>query len=268
MNHSHYEHTSFDNMVDIVPQLVMVFPFVIGFILYIRAVIVSNRRYRRWPIHRTVCWILGVICATIAVAGPVAQRGHVDFTVHMVVHLLLGMLAPLLFALAAPMTLALRSIHVTIARKLSRMLRSRPFRILSDPAAASLLNIGGLWIIYTTPLYEAMLQSIVLHTFIHVHVFLAGYLFTISIIYIDPRTSRSSYVYRSIVLVISLAGHSILSKYIYAQPPAGVLNTQAESGGMLMYYGGDAVDMILICIFCYQWYRDTRSARYLIYKPQ
>ncbi len=103
-----------------------------------------------------------------------------------------------------------------------------------------------------------MHQNILLHLFIHLHVFIAGYLFTISIIYIDPAPHRYSYRYRAIVLIIALAGHGILSKYIYAYPPTGVVTTQAEIGGMLMYYGGDLIDIILIFIFCLQWFRASR----------
>jgi putative membrane protein len=103
-----------------------------------------------------------------------------------------------------------------------------------------------------------MQQNIHLHMLIHIHVFFAGYLFTVSMIYIDPIPHRTSYVYRAIVMVIALAAHGILSKYIYAQPPYGVPAAQAETGGMLMYYGGDAIDLVLICVFCFQWFRATR----------
>jgi putative membrane protein len=162
------------------------------------------------------------------------------------------------YSTTAPMTLVLRILNVTLARRLSRVLKSWPVRILCDPIVASFLNVGGLRILYTTDLYAAMQQNILLHVLIHKHVFIAGYLFTVSMIYIDPTPHRSSFVYRAIVLVIALAGHSILSKYIHAQPPNSVPAAQAEIGGMLMYYGGDAIDVIIIFILCVQWYRATR----------
>jgi hypothetical protein len=52
-----------------------------------------------------------------------------------------------------------------------------------------------------------------------------------------------------------LAAHGILAKYLYAHPPAGVLH--AEAGAQLMYYGGDVLDLILIVVFCRQWYTAT-----------
>lgn len=101
-------------------------------------------------------------------------------------------------------------------------------------------------------------MSILLYVIVHFHVFLAGYMFTISMIYVDPIPHRFSFLYRAIVLMIALAGHSVLAKYIYAHPPAGVQVEQVELGAMLMYYGGDAIDVVLIFILCRQWFHATR----------
>ncbi|OAH58607.1 hypothetical protein AWH48_16515 [Domibacillus aminovorans] len=253
MNSDHLHHGSGNSFV-----LILLLPFVIALIMYILATLLSNGRHKRWPLYRTVFWVLGILCAASAVVGPIANRAHMDFTAHMFGHLLLGMFAPLLMVLAAPMTLVLRTLNVKLARRLSYVLKSWPVRVLSDPIVASLLNVGGLWILYTTDLYSAMHQNVLLYLFIHLHVFFAGYLFTVSIIYIDPTPHRSSFIYRAIVLVIALASHDILSKYIYAQPPTGVPIAQAETGGMLMYYGGDTIDIILIFILCLQWFRANR----------
>ncbi|WNS73945.1 cytochrome c oxidase assembly protein [Bacillus sp. DTU_2020_1000418_1_SI_GHA_SEK_038] len=251
MNNNHIHHFSGNSFGPVLLLLL-----IIALIIYILAVVISNRRYKRWPLYRTAFWISGVICIAAAAVGPVAN--HADFTAHMLGHLLIGMLAPLLLALAAPMTLFLRILNVKFARRLSRILKSLPVKVVSNPAVASLLNVGGLWVLYTTELYGAMQKNMILHVLIHIHVFLAGYLFTISMIYIDPTPHRTSFVYRAIIFVIALAGHGILSKYIYIHPPSNVPLEQAEIGGMLMYYGGDAVDIIIIFILCLQWYRASR----------
>lgn len=227
------------------------------------AAIRSSRFFKQWPHYRTTYWILGVVCVAITVIGPLAEQGHTNFIVHMIIHLILGMLAPLLFALAAPVTLILRTVNVKTGRRLSRLLRSRPISVFSNPIIASILNIGGLWILYTTGLFSAMQHNVLLHVLIHIHVFLAGYLFTISLIYIDPTPHRFSYKYRTLVFIIALAGHGILSKYIYAYPPEGVSRAEAEVGGMLMYYGGDAIDICIIIVLFYQWYRTSRPKRVL-----
>lgn len=243
----------------IVPLLILLLPFLLVVVMYIFAASLSSRRYKQWPLHRTVLWNLGVMCAAAALISPLANHAQMDFTDHMISHLLLGMLAPLLMVLAAPMTLIMLTLNVRTARRLSRLLRSRPVSILSNPIVASLLNIGGLWLLYKTDLYMAMQQNILLHVLVHIHIFFAGYLFTASLIYVDPTPHQLSFVYRTIVFVIALAGHGILSKYIYAFPPSGVPINQAETGGMLMYYGGDAIDLVMIFILCFQWYKVTYS---------
>ncbi|MCM3706813.1 MULTISPECIES: cytochrome c oxidase assembly protein [Cytobacillus] len=253
MTHLNQSDASF--AAEIFPQLVLAIPFVFVLVLYGIAAMASGRKHTQWPVYRTVCWVLGVLLAILSVAGPLADRAHSDFSAHMISHLFLGMLAPLLMALGYPVTLMLRSLSVPLARRVSKVLRSRISQILTNPIFASFLNIGGLWLVYTTDLYSLMHESILLHLIVHFHVFLAGYLFTVSIVYFDPIPHRIPFISRAIVLVAALAGHGILSKYIYANPPAGVPAAQAELGSMIMYYGGDAVDILLIFLFCLQWYR-------------
>jgi putative membrane protein len=225
---------------------------------YLFAVAVSARRQKKWPVYRTFFWVAGILCSAAAVTGPLAEKAHTDFTAHMLGHLLLGMLAPLLLVLSAPVTLLMRALNVKNARRLSAVLKSRYMRVIGNPIVAAVLNIWGLWLLYTTSLYEMMHHSVALHALVHIHVFLAGYLFTAAMIYVDPVPHQTPFLYRAAVFVLALAGHGILSKYIYANPPEGVSQAQAEPGAMLMYYGGDAVDLILIILFCYQWYKAAR----------
>lgn len=229
----------------------------LAFLSYPLAGVLTSLRYKAWPLYRYFLWTLGIVSVAIVFTGPLANFSHNNFIGHMWTHLLLGMLAPLLFLLAMPMTLLLRSLPILWSRKVSFLLKSRPFRILSNPVTAFILNTGGLYLLYMTDLYELMHQSVIIYAIIHLHVFLAGYLFTASIIYIDVTSHRLGYVFRSIVLIASLAAHKILSKIIYAHPPAGVRREQAEAGGMIMYYGGDVVELAIIVIFCYQWYKAT-----------
>jgi len=84
-----------------------------------------------------------------------------------------------------------------------------------------------------------MHHSLFVYILIHLHVFLASYLFTISIIHIVPR--HHSDVFSTIVLVLALAGHIILSKTIYPTSPSSVPRTEGEIGSimaaiLLIYY--------------------------------
>lgn len=250
---------------ELIFQLVMVMPFVAGLVLYFVAVVVSNRRLKnQWSPVRSALWGGGIVLTLLAVVGPLAEHAHVDFRAHMVGHVLLGMLAPLLLVLATPMTLILRTLPVRFARRLTRVLKSLPMQVITNPLFASFLNIGGLWLLYTTELFVLMQQNMMVHILVHIHVFLAGYLFTMSIIYTEPTPHRLSFTFRSVVLVLAFAAHGILSKYIYAHPPSGISVTQAEAGGQIMYYGGDVIELILIVIFCFQWYKNARPRGVLL----
>jgi len=218
----------------------------------------ATRRTQQWPQHRNIMWTLGNILAAATVSGPLADAADTNYVAHMASHLLLGMLAPLLMVLAAPATLLLRTLPVKTARRFSHVLRSWPVRILTEPVVAATLNVGGLWLLYTTNLYPAMHHQPALHILVHTHMFLAGYLFTTAIISVDPLPHRRGYLHRSIVLIAALAAHDILAKHLYIYPPAGVTSPTAETGAMLMYYGGDLIDLSIIVILCARWYHAAR----------
>jgi putative membrane protein len=244
-----------------ISDFIVLLPFIFALVIYLHAVVKSSLSGKNWPIYRVFMWLMGVFCSLFAVTGPIAIYAHHDFTAHMLGHLLLGMLAPLLMVLAAPMTLILRTVNVRLARRFTLILRSNFFRFASSPMIASILNIGGLWLLYSSTLYREMQNNASLHVLVHIHIFLAGYLFTSSMIYMDPTPHRTSFLYRAIVCATALSGHGILAKYVYAHPPAGVPEEQAKTAGMLMYYGGDVVELVLIIIFCYQWYKSARPVR-------
>jgi len=229
---------------------------VLGIAAYLGLVAAS--RVPGWPRHRTVCWVLGSLAGAAAVTGPLAAAAQHSFPAHMAAHVLLGMLAPLLLVLAAPVTVLLRALPVPAARQISRVLASAPVAVLTEPVVAAVLSVGGLWLLYTTGLYAATHVRPELHLAMHAHVFLAGYLFAVAIVGIDPMPHRRSYLHRSVVLVADVAGHDILAKFLYAHPPAGVSGPVAETGAMVMYYAGDAVELALIVLLCARWYHAAR----------
>ena len=226
---------------------------------YLGAALAENRRDRRvWPAYRSVLWILGLAAVAVTLVGPLAEESHTSFPAHMAAHLLVGMLAPLLLALSAPITLALRTLHVLPARRVTRLLNSGLVRFLIHPVPAAVINVGSLWVVYATPLSEVMLNHLLLHYFLLVHFFVAGNFFTVSIVNVDPAPHRAGFRLRMVVLLLAVAAHSILAKYIYIHPPAGTTVPAAEAGGMLMFYGGDLIELALIVVFFAQWYNDAR----------
>jgi putative membrane protein len=210
---------------------------------------------RPWPWSRTCCWLAGTLAVLLGSAGPLAAAAHVDFRAHAAAHVLVGMLGPLLLCLAAPITLALRTLPVAAARRVSGLMRRRPLRVLTEPSLVVLLNVGGLWLLYTTPLLRLAHENAAVHLLVHVHLVLAGYLLAAVLVGRDPLPHRRSHLHRAVVLVAALAGHGILAKLLYASPPAGIDPATAQAGAMVMYYGGDAVEIMLAVLLCRGWFR-------------
>ncbi len=211
-----------------------------------------------WPWPRTLSWYAGAACVGAALVGPLAAAARGAFTAHMAGHVLLGMLGPLLLVQAAPVTVALRALPVAAARRLTRALRARPVRVLTHPVTAAVLDGGGLWLLYTTALYPRMHASALVHAAVHAHVLLAGYLFTAALVGVDPDPHRASVRVRAAVLVAFVAAHSVLAKWAYAHPPAGVPGGDARQGAQLMYYAGDVVDVALMVLLLAGWYAAAR----------
>ena len=223
--------------------------------LYIIPLLVN----KEWPRTLLVYWLIGAACIAFSITGSLAQEAHHNFTVHMMVHLLLGMIAPLFLVLAKPVALLIRTLPPTVARQLMRFFKMPYIRLIGHPITATLLNIGGLWLLYTTDLYEMMHTSVFVHYVIHLHIFLAGYVFTHVILSIDFYPHRASWRLRAIVLILAIAGHNILAKWIYANPPHMVSQQQAETGAMWMYYGGGIIELAIIILLCYEQYQSAQK---------
>lgn len=231
--------------------------------VYLYGVYLQKKASRSWSGWRTAGFTAGIFLLAIALIPPVMQYAHQEFEGHMMQHLLLGMLAPLGLVLAAPVTLALRSLPANKARIITALLGSKPFHYLSHPVTALFLNVGGMYLLYLTPLYNAMHHNPYIHFFVHLHFILAGYLFVWAIAGPDPAPKRSGLRLRFIVLFFSMASHAYLSKFMFAHSfPRNTHHSieEIQAGAMFMYYGGDGAELLLAIAFFAVWYR-TRGRR-------
>jgi putative membrane protein len=224
-----------------------------------------RRRGDAWPWWRDLSVTLG--SAGIAVAALAPLPGG-EFTAHMLQHLIVGMLAPLLLVLARPVTLALRALPPGRTRRgLVAVGRSGPATALVFPPAAASLDVGGLWLLYRTHLFAATHDHPWPHGLIHLHVLTAGVLFSAAICQLDPLRHRYSVPFRSATLVAAGTVHAVLAKSLWVTPPPGTAFSPADlhTGAELMYYGGDLAEIGLAVVIAAQWYaaggRDLRRSR-------
>ncbi|GAN54765.1 cytochrome c oxidase assembly protein [Tanticharoenia sakaeratensis] len=231
--------------------------------LYLGAAFYQQANLQRgWNLWRIVAWLAGSATLALALLPHDLPFPGGDFRKHMLQHLLLGMLAPLGLVMAAPVTLALRTVPTGWGRLITRVLRSKAFRIWANPITALVLDMGGMAALYFTPLYMAIMMHPGLLYFVHFHFVAAGCLYTWVIAGPDPAPHRASVPQRLIILGVAVVLHSILAQMLYAgihvtvPAPADQIRRAAE----LMYYGGDITEMLLAFTLVSTW-RPVRSNR-------
>lgn len=232
--------------------------------LYLLGVLRERRSIERWNWLRTTSFSAGILLLVAAISPPVAAFAHVDLRGHMVQHLMLGMFAPLALVLGAPGTLLLRNVPVTVARSVVALLDTLPLRVLANPVTALLLDMGGMYVLYLTPLYALSTEQPTIHFLVHLHFVLSGYLFTWAIAGPDPAPRRPGMRLRLAVLFIGTAVHATLGKLMYAYGyPLGTGHDEDEiqAAAQLMYYGGDVAELLLAVAFFSIWFRPPRRHR-------
>ncbi|MBB4906012.1 cytochrome c oxidase assembly protein [Actinophytocola algeriensis] len=144
---------------------------------YLRAVRVLRGRGDRWPAVRTVAWLAGCLVVVVVTSSGVGRFAPGTFSMHMVVHMALNMLAPALLVQGGPITLALRTLSPGPRQWLVSLLHSRAARVLAHPAFATVVFVGSYYALYLTPLFgEAMLFHWA-HQLMNLHFLVSGYVF-------------------------------------------------------------------------------------------
>jgi putative copper resistance protein D len=182
--------------------------------LYLAGVIRLHRRGDRWPVTRTVSWVAGWLIFLYAVDGAPGVYGHVLFSMHMTMHMIISMGSPMLLVIAAPITLALRTLHARNDKTLGprelvlAVVHSRYLQVLGNPIVAGLIFFLGLIIFYYSPLFELALRTHTGHVLMVVHFMAAGYLFAWVLIGVDPGPRKWPPSLRLLVLFATLSFHA------------------------------------------------------------
>jgi putative membrane protein len=227
--------------------------------VYLTGVVRLRGSGRRWSGGRTASFLLGAVLVGAALSPPV-DAGTAGG--HMAQHLLLGMFAPIALVMGAPVTLLLSGLPVSARRPAAVLLWSRALHGLSHVATAAVLSVGGLYLLYLTPLYALSSRSDVVHHLLHLHFLLAGYLFAWAVAGPDPAPRRPGMAVRLVVVVAAGGFHAFLAKLLFSRAPVlrvggGHDAAEVEAAAQLMYYGGHAADLLLLVALFAAWYRRT-----------
>ncbi|PZT73707.1 MULTISPECIES: cytochrome c oxidase assembly protein [unclassified Streptomyces] len=254
---------------------------VLAVLLYGYAVLRLRRRGDAWPVGRTVLFMIGVLTIALVMCTGLNDYGMVMFSVHMVQHMVISMLSPILLLLGAPVTLALRALPVAQrGRKgprelLLMLLHSRYMKVVTHPAFTIPLFIASLYGLYFTPLFDFLMGSTVGHLAMMVHFLAVGLFFFWPIMGIDPGPHRPGYVMRMLELFAGMPFHAFFGialmmasspmVEVYRNPPASLgidaLSDQSAAGGIAWAFSEIPSVLVLVALV-FQWYRsEQRTAK-------
>lgn len=259
MNHHSHHQLSGNNWVDWIPVLLIC----MGGLYYLFSYVYLISKGYKWRIWQVLSFLSGIVLLIVALLPSMMHWGHSDMRRHMVQHLLIAMYAPIFLVIGAPITLTLKVLPTKFSRSFFSIVKTRFFWFAAHPMTAFFLNIGGMYLLYLTPLYSESFKYPVLHYIIHMHFLASGYLFTWSIIGPDPAPNRPGFFIRLTMLFFSIWAHGFLSKLMYAYllPENSPHNNfQIQEGAKLMYYWGDLSEIILAIILFLFWYYNKDRA--------
>ncbi|QIJ61311.1 cytochrome c oxidase assembly protein [Streptomyces sp. JB150] len=253
----------------------------LGLALYGWGVVRLTRRGDKWPVGRTLFFVAGVLSIGLMMNTALNDYGMVMFSVHMVQHMVISMLSPILILLGAPITLALRALPPAgRGRKgprevLLMLLHSRYMRIVTHPAFTIPLFIASLYGLYFTPLFDFLMESKPGHIAMMVHFLATGLVFFWPIMGVDPGPHRPGYLMRMLELFAGMPFHAFFGIALmmasqpmvetYTEPPASLgidaLSDQNAAGGIAWAFS-EIPSVLVLIVLLFQWYgSEQRQAK-------
>ncbi len=237
--------------------------------VYARGVRASRRPWRWW---RTLTFFLGLAAVVVALASGIELLAGDLFSVHMVQHMLLTIVAAPLLMLGAPVRPLLRGLPAVVRSQVVRPLAGtsavrRLFHLLRHPLVAVAIYVGGLYLWHWPALYDAAVENETLHTLEHAHFFLGALLFWSVVI--DPEPFRGTLPYAARIVYLLLTGAAqntllggllsfstrVLYSHYEARAPLRGIDalTDQRVGGAIMWVPGDTIFLIAASFAFFMW---------------
>ncbi len=226
------------------------------------------------PRLRSVAFFAGLGAVAIALLSGIERYDTVLFSVHMVQHILLTLVAPPLLALAAPITLLLRVATPAVRHRwILPVLHSRLVRVLAFPVVAGVVFAAVMWASHFSPLFDRALEDPLVHDLEHALFLGAGLLFWWPALAQDPAPWRMTHPVRALYVFLQLPQNTFLAVALLsaATPlyphyatlarswgPTPLADQQLAAG--LMWFLGDLVFLAAILAIVARWIRHEEAS--------
>ncbi|MDT5046516.1 MAG: hypothetical protein QOG75_2372 [Mycobacterium sp.] len=250
--------------------------------LYLAGVRRLRRRGDAWPPGRAVAWLLGCLTLLFVTSSGLGRYMPAMFSMHMVAHMLLSMLVPILLVLGGPVGLALRALPAAgrgdppgMREWLLAALHSRVSRFLTNPVVATVLFVAGFYGLYLGGLFDTAVGSHMGHVVMNVHFLVSGYLFYWVVIGVDPTPrpipplAKVAVVFASLPLhaffgVVLMSMQKVLGESFYRSQHLSWhtdLLGDHRLGGGIAWAAGEIPLVVVMIALLVQWSRsDQRTA--------
>ncbi|HKE54321.1 MAG TPA: cytochrome c oxidase assembly protein [Actinomycetota bacterium] len=240
---------------------------------------VGYRRLAREGIRfgrgRASFFAAGLLLLGVALVSPLERASETSFTAHVTQHLLLTLFAPPLLALAAPVTLALRSGPAGVRRGLVRGLRSRAAALLTHPVVGWVLFVGTPFVYHLSSLFDQALRSTPAHIVEHAVLLGTALVYWWPIVGADPSPHPVSYPARILSMFLAMPAMSFLAVAIFAADaplyptylqggasPLGAVMADQHNGAVVMWLVGNLWMVVMMLVVMGRWKRhDERVER-------
>ncbi|WP_404352137.1 cytochrome c oxidase assembly protein [Phycicoccus jejuensis] len=254
---------------------------VLAVAVYLGGVRRLHRRGDPWPVLRSVLWVAGWVVFLWATCGAPGIWGRVLFSMHMVMHMAVAMIVPLLLVPAAPVTLALRTLAARKDRTwgprevVLQVVHSRALRVLANPVVAASLFFFSLAAFYFSPLFFTALTTHTGHLLMMAHFLLTGYLFVYVMIGTDPGPPKWSPLMLLVILFATVSFHAFFGVVVTGSqellagnfwralelPWGPELLADQRLAGEIAWGVGEAPTLVLAVLVAVHWFRaETRRA--------
>ncbi|WP_166426669.1 cytochrome c oxidase assembly protein [Labedella populi] len=253
-----------------------VFGVVVGFpslVAYVGGVVTLRRRGDPWSIARSASFASGILVLLAVTCTPLGVHAMVTVSGHMLQHMALNMVVPMLLVLGGPLTLLLRTVPSSMRRCVVAAVHSSPVRFVTHPFVATTIFTGSLFLLYFTPLFEIAMSNPAGHVLMQAHFLASGYLFFWLVLGTDPGPGRPVEIARVPLVVTMAVAHTVFAfvvvftrsvlaeGYFRAVTMADEQSLRADQAlaGGIAWGIGELSTAVVIVILLQQWF--ARSER-------
>lgn len=268
-------------MIEVLPLLALLVCVACGYATAVR--LVWRRRGRRLvrP-FRVACFALGLLVVTAALTGPLDSAADERFSLHMVQHTLLVLVAAPLLVLGRPVTVLVLALSADRRRRTTTpVLRSRLARfVLSAPFAVAtfVLVLSGT---HLPAVYDAAVQHQALHDLEHLAYLLSAALFWTSVLGTELGPARLDHPARLLYLflamgtmavigvALSMGRHPLYPHYVAAAREAGYSAlADQHTGGVIMWTAGMVIVVPAMAVVVLAWLAEDERRTVMLEQRQ